>query len=94
MTKLLPPEKHLVSVGFATAFAVSGSAVCVFPVLVHTSSLASDLWLTHFSSYSFPFAVGALAEAYGVEVLQPVALALFGLQLVLWLFISRGKFKV
>ncbi|KAL5088250.1 hypothetical protein Trisim1_006702 [Trichoderma cf. simile WF8] len=69
MTKLLPPEKHLVSVGFATAFAVSGSAV-------------------------FPFAVGALAEAYGVEVLQPVALALFGLQLVLWLFISRGKFKV
>ncbi|KAL7944269.1 major facilitator superfamily domain-containing protein [Trichoderma barbatum] len=69
MTKLLPPEKHLVSVGFATAFAVSGSAV-------------------------FPFAVGALAEAYGVQVLQPVALALFGLQLVLWLFISRGKFKV
>ncbi|PTB67635.1 MFS general substrate transporter [Trichoderma citrinoviride] len=69
MTKLLPPEKHLVSVGFATAFAVSGSAV-------------------------FPFAVGALAEAYGVEVLQPVALALFGSQLGLWLFISRNKLKV
>ncbi|KAL7937335.1 major facilitator superfamily domain-containing protein [Trichoderma chlorosporum] len=69
MTKLLPPEKHLVSVGFATAFAVSGSAI-------------------------FPFAVGALAEAYGVQVLQPVALALFGSQLVLWLFISRGKLKV
>ncbi|KAL6880886.1 major facilitator superfamily domain-containing protein [Trichoderma novae-zelandiae] len=69
MTQLLPPEKHLVSVGFATAFAVSGSAV-------------------------FPFAVGALAEAYGVEVLQPVALALFGAQLGLWLFISRDKLKV
>ncbi|UKZ80384.1 hypothetical protein TrVFT333_008143 [Trichoderma virens FT-333] len=69
MTKLLPPEKHLVSVGFATAFAVSGSSV-------------------------FPFAVGALAEAYGVQVLQPVALALFGSQLALWLFISRGKLKV
>lgn len=27
MTKLLPPEKHLVSVGFATAFAVSGSSM-------------------------------------------------------------------
>ncbi|KAL7963739.1 hypothetical protein V8C34DRAFT_300233 [Trichoderma compactum] len=65
MTKLLPPEKHIVSVGFATAFAVSGSAVRC-----------------------------ALAEAYGVEVLQPVALALFGSQLVLWLFISRGKLKV
>ncbi|EGR52902.1 uncharacterized protein TRIREDRAFT_54632 [Trichoderma reesei QM6a] len=69
MTKLLPPEKHLISVGFATAFAVSGSAV-------------------------FPFVVGALAEAYGVEVLQPVALALFGTQLALWLFISRNKVKV
>ncbi|PTB79072.1 MFS general substrate transporter [Trichoderma longibrachiatum ATCC 18648] len=69
MTKLLPPEKHLVSVGFATAFAVSGSAV-------------------------FPFIVGALAEAYGVKVLQPVALALFGTQLALWLFISRNKVKV
>ncbi|KAH6610100.1 MFS permease [Trichoderma cornu-damae] len=69
MTQLLPPEKHIVSVGFATAFAVSGSAV-------------------------FPFAAGALAEAYGVQVLQPVALTLFGLQLLLWLFISRGKLKV
>ncbi|KAM0512945.1 hypothetical protein ACHAPE_008304 [Trichoderma viride] len=69
MTKLLPPEKHLVSVGFATAFAVSGSSI-------------------------FPFAVGALAQAYGVQVLQPVALALFGAQLLLWLFISRGKLKV
>ncbi|KAL7795112.1 major facilitator superfamily domain-containing protein [Trichoderma ceciliae] len=69
MTKLLPPEKHLVSVGFATAFAVSGSAV-------------------------FPFAAGALAQAYGVQVLQPVALALFGSQLLLWLFISGGKLKV
>ncbi|KAM0465015.1 hypothetical protein ACHAPV_002008 [Trichoderma viride] len=69
MTKLLPPEKHLVSVGFATAFAVSGSSI-------------------------FPFAVGALAQAYGVQVLQPVALALFAAQLLLWLFISRGKLKV
>ncbi|KAH8130625.1 hypothetical protein FP744_10003789 [Trichoderma asperellum] len=69
MTKLLPPEKHLVSVGFATAFAVSGSSI-------------------------FPFAAGALAQVYGVQVLQPVALALFGSQLLLWLFISRGKLKV
>ncbi|UKZ58921.1 uncharacterized protein TrAtP1_000243 [Trichoderma atroviride] len=69
MTKLLPPEKHLASVGFATAFAVSGSSI-------------------------FPFAVGALAQAYGVQVLQPVALALFAAQLLLWLFISRGKLKV
>lgn len=69
MTKLLPPEKHLVSVGFATAFAVSGSSI-------------------------FPFVAGALAQAYGVQVLQPVALALFAAQLLLWLFISKGKLKV
>ncbi|KAK7414047.1 hypothetical protein QQX98_007079 [Neonectria punicea] len=46
MPKLLPPEKHIVSVGFGTAFAISGSAI-------------------------FPFAVGALAQARGVQVLQP-----------------------
>ncbi|KAK5996926.1 Bypass of stop codon 6-like protein [Cladobotryum mycophilum] len=68
MTKLLPHEKHIVSVGFATAFAVSGSAI-------------------------FPFIVGALAQSFGVQVLQPVILVLFGLQLLLWLFISRQKFK-
>ncbi|KOS22970.1 Bypass of stop codon protein 6 [Escovopsis weberi] len=69
MTRVLPPEKHIVSVGFATAFAVSGSAI-------------------------FPFLVGALAQAYGVNVLQPVILTLFGLQLVLWMSISLRKFKI
>jgi hypothetical protein len=50
--------------------------------------------LTFILPSSFPFVVGALAQAYGVQVLQPVALALFGAQLLLWLFISRGKLKV
>jgi hypothetical protein len=95
MTKLLPPEKHLISVGFATAFAVSGSAVYVFPplkLIVRTWRLKRVFAFV--ISSSFPFVVGALAEAYGVEVLQPVALALFGTQLALWLFISRNKVKV
>ncbi|KAF4997288.1 hypothetical protein FDECE_12105 [Fusarium decemcellulare] len=67
MTKLLPAEKHIVSVGFGTAFAVSGGAI-------------------------FPFAVGALAQAGGVQVLQPVILGLFAIQLVLWLVVARMKF--
>ncbi|KAJ3520413.1 hypothetical protein NM208_g13717 [Fusarium decemcellulare] len=67
MTKLLPAEKHIVSVGFGTAFAVSGGAI-------------------------FPFAVGALAQAGGVQVLQPVILGLFAIQLLLWLVVARMKF--
>ncbi|RSL96221.1 hypothetical protein CDV31_013560 [Fusarium ambrosium] len=66
MTKILPVEKHIVSVGFGTAFAVSGASI-------------------------FPFAVGALAQAGGVQVLQPVILALFAVQLLLWLFVTRMK---
>ncbi|KAI4745815.1 MFS general substrate transporter [Aureobasidium sp. EXF-12298] len=37
----------------------------------------------------FPFAIGALAQAKGVQVLQPIILALFGMQLVLWLCLPR-----
>jgi fucose permease len=37
----------------------------------------------------FPFAIGALAQAKGVQVLQPIILALFGTQLVLWLCLPR-----
>ncbi|KAH7274874.1 major facilitator superfamily domain-containing protein [Fusarium solani] len=66
MTKILPVEKHIVSVGFGTAFAISGASI-------------------------FPFAVGALAQAGGVQVLQPVILALFAVQLLLWLFVTRMK---
>ncbi|KAJ4187471.1 hypothetical protein NW755_006960 [Fusarium falciforme] len=66
MTKILPVEKHIVSVGFGTAFAVSGASI-------------------------FPFVVGALAQAGGVQVLQPVILALFAVQLLLWLFVTRMK---
>ncbi|KAH0008836.1 MFS general substrate transporter, partial [Aureobasidium melanogenum] len=37
----------------------------------------------------FPFAIGALAQAKGVQVLQPIILALFAMQLVLWLCLPR-----
>ncbi|KAI5211915.1 hypothetical protein AUEXF2481DRAFT_478984 [Aureobasidium subglaciale EXF-2481] len=37
----------------------------------------------------FPFAIGALAQAKGVQVLQPIILALFGVQFILWLCLPR-----
>ncbi|THY42715.1 MFS general substrate transporter [Aureobasidium pullulans] len=37
----------------------------------------------------FPFAIGALAQAKGVQVLQPIILSLFAVQLVLWLCLPR-----
>jgi fucose permease len=37
----------------------------------------------------FPFAVGAIAQAKGVQVLQPVILALLGVILGLWLCLPK-----
>ena len=41
----------------------------------------------------FPFAVGAIAEAKGVQVLQPVALALLVAILALWCLLPGGFSK-
>jgi len=38
----------------------------------------------------FPFAVGAIAEAKGVQVLQPFALALLAVILALWCLLPGG----
>ncbi|OIW27747.1 tRNA wybutosine-synthesizing protein [Coniochaeta ligniaria NRRL 30616] len=38
----------------------------------------------------FPFAVGAIAQSKGVEVLQPICLAILGFILVLWWFLPGG----
>lgn len=41
-----------------------------------------------------PFAVGAIAQAKGVQVLQPIILSLLGVILMLWLGLPRfGKKK-
>lgn len=37
-----------------------------------------------------PFAVGAIAQARGVQVLQPIALALFVMILALWCLLPGG----
>lgn len=38
---------------------------------------------------SFPLSVGALAQFRGVEVLQPVVLGMFAVQLLLWLVLAQ-----
>jgi fucose permease len=64
VTKLLPKDLHVGTIGFATALGGSGGAV-------------------------FPFIVGAVAQASGVRMLQPVVLGLLGAISLLWLVIPR-----
>ncbi|KAJ5889005.1 Major facilitator superfamily domain general substrate transporter [Penicillium taxi] len=64
MTKLLPRDLHVRSIGFAAALGGSGAAV-------------------------FPFAVGALAQAKGVKVLQPFIIALSATIFLVWICLPR-----
>ncbi|CAI6014991.1 unnamed protein product [Clonostachys chloroleuca] len=68
MTKLLPAEEHVASIGIAAAIGGSGAAI-------------------------LPFVVGVLAERKGVEVLQPVVLAVFAIILILWMSVPGGLHK-
>ncbi|CAG9980811.1 unnamed protein product [Clonostachys byssicola] len=68
MTKLLPAEEHVASIGIAAAIGGSGAAI-------------------------LPFVVGVLAERKGVEVLQPVVLAVFTIILILWMSVPGGLRK-
>jgi fucose permease len=65
VTKLLPKDLHVGTIGFATAFGGSGGAI-------------------------FPFIVGAIAQARGVKMLQPVVLGLLGAITLLWFVIPKN----
>ncbi|KAG8996985.1 hypothetical protein FRB90_012599, partial [Tulasnella sp. 427] len=39
----------------------------------------------------FPFMTGALASKYGVQVLQPLLVAMMAIQIGLWFFVTRAK---
>lgn len=43
--------------------------------------------------FSFPLSVGALAQIRGVEVLQPMVLGMFGIQLLLWLVLAQMEVR-
>ncbi|CAK7264924.1 hypothetical protein SEPCBS119000_001241 [Sporothrix epigloea] len=73
----------------------------VFPSVVVTGTklLPSDFHVSAIGFASafgsgggaiFPFAVGAIAESKGVEVLQPIVLAILGFVLIVWCFLPGG----
>ena len=80
LTKLLPKRLHVAAVGFAAAVGASGATVC------RPDNLDQNLLMTN---QILPFAVGAIANSRGVQVLQPIILALLVVITLVWLCIPK-----
>jgi fucose permease len=65
------------------------AATKLLPRHLHVSSIGFAAALGGTGAAIFPFAVGAIAQAKGVGVLQPFALGLLGAILAVWLFLPR-----
>lgn len=66
----------------------------LLPKHLHVSSIGFAAAFGGSGGAIFPYAIGALAQAKGVQVLQPFILALLGAILVVWLMLPRlGKKK-
>lgn len=67
-------------------------ATKLLPRHLHVSAIGFAAAFGGAGAAVFPFAVGAIAQAKGVQVLQPIILALMGVILLLWLGLPRiGK---
>ena len=64
-------------------------AARLLPTHLHVSSIGFATALGGTGGAVFPFVVGAIAQAKGVEMLQPIILALIVVILVVWLGIPR-----
>jgi fucose permease len=64
-------------------------ATKLLPKHLHVSSIGFAAALGGTGAAIFPFAVGAIAQAKGVQVLQPFVLALLIAVLATWLFLPR-----
>ena len=88
-----------VSVGFQGFFmgplfpAAIVVATKLLPRHLHVSAIGFAAAFGGSGAAVFPFVVGAIAQAHGVQVLQPVVLALLALILVLWLCLPRTRSK-
>ncbi|GJD04128.1 hypothetical protein ColKHC_12953 [Colletotrichum higginsianum] len=69
--------------------AVITVAAKLLPKTIHVSAIGFALALGGAGGTVFPFAVGAIAGKTGVWVLQPIVLALFGVQGVNWLLFPK-----
>jgi len=59
------------------------------PSYLHVSAIGFAAAMGGGGAAIFPFAVGALAQAEGVQVLQPIVLALLSVLLTLWLCLPK-----
>jgi hypothetical protein len=64
-------------------------ATKLLPRHLHVSAIGFAAAFGGSGAAIFPFAVGAIAQAKGVQVLQPIILALLGAILGLWLCLPR-----
>ncbi|ORY15599.1 major facilitator superfamily domain-containing protein [Clohesyomyces aquaticus] len=69
------------------------AATKLLPRHLHVSAIGFAAAFGGSGAAIFPFAVGAIAQAKGVQVLQPVVLALLGVILVLWLGLPKIRRK-
>jgi fucose permease len=65
------------------------AATKLLPKHLHVSAIGFAAAFGGSGAAIFPFAVGAIAQSKGVQVLQPVILALLGIILGLWLCLPR-----
>ncbi|TDZ73453.1 Bypass of stop codon protein 6 [Colletotrichum trifolii] len=69
--------------------AVVVAATQLLPRHLHVSTIGFAAAFGGSGAAILPFAVGALAQAKGVQVLQPVILAFLGVMMVLWLCLPK-----
>ncbi|KAL2881769.1 hypothetical protein SGCOL_002925 [Colletotrichum sp. CLE4] len=69
--------------------AVVVAATKLLPRHLHVSTIGFAAAFGGSGAAILPFAVGALAQAKGVQVLQPIILAFLGIMLVFWLCLPR-----
>ncbi|RDW75114.1 MFS general substrate transporter-15 [Coleophoma cylindrospora] len=68
-------------------------ATKLLPPRLHVSAIGFSAAFGGGGAALFPFAVGAIASAKGVQVLQPIALALLALILFFWVLLPGGFTK-
>ena len=66
-------------------------AAKLLPSHLHVSSLGFSTAIGGTGGAIAPFIVGAIAEAKGLQVLQPIVIALLGLLIIVWLCFPRVK---
>ena len=68
-------------------------ATKLLPRHLHVSAIGFAAAFGGSGAAIFPFAVGAIAQAKGVKVLQPIVLALLAAILALWICLPRIRKK-